>query len=169
MAVHFLCQPEPFKDKHCLVLPDIPCVLVFPELPSQYCTISKMPTFLLAVETQGSPAKFCKDFLVFHSLKPEAFSRGGHGTKPSLGGMYPSHLWKAVTAAKFWSEPILHTLHKVRCALFSLDLHFGLQFCNVAMPFSAPWLRVTLLHISAGYLLHYLGAIETFNVSYFCT
>lgn len=65
-------------------------------------------------------------------------------TKPSLGGMYPSPLWKAVTAAKCWSEPALHTLHKVRCALLSLDLHFGLQLCtpkfkgNVAMSVCAP-------------------------------
>lgn len=65
-------------------------------------------------------------------------------TKASLGGMYPSHLWKAVTAAKCQSEPVLHTLHKERCALFSLDPHFGLQFFtpkhkgNVAISVSAP-------------------------------
>lgn len=62
-----------------LVLPDILCNLGFLELPSQilhYLENACPHTFLPAVESQGSPARFCKASLVFSFLQPEACSAG---------------------------------------------------------------------------------------------
>lgn len=46
----------------------------------------------------------------FYSMKPELFSGGGHGTLAQFGWACPRAWWEAVTAAKCWSEPALHTL-----------------------------------------------------------
>lgn len=156
-AVHCLCQPGVVKDKlgniaqiKQLVLPDIPLFQYPLSYHHKYCIICKMHVPILSCQqwkARLSPAKFCKASLVFHSLKPEPFSRGGHGNQAQFGWDYPSPFWKD-SAAKCWSEPALHTLHKVSCALFFFDLHFVLQFCtpklkrNAAVSVSAPRLRV---------------------------